>query len=131
MTYSVGNHERGELAMKDALSGLFNDFDRKNISRRHLLQALGLAAVASPMAALGQGRCSTLETKGTPECNTKPMPAPFEPTGWKTVLLDHFSLQVVDLEKEAAFYNALMGWKVRSNDGKTIVMDIGTIGSVM
>src|SRR6516162_485589 len=113
----------GELSMED--------YGRKNISRRHLLQALGLAAVASPMAAFGQGRCSSPETKGTPACNTKPMPAPFEPPGWKTVLLDHFSLQVVDLEKEAAFYNALMGWKVRSNDGKTIVMDIGTIGSVM
>ena len=113
----------GELSMED--------YARKNISRRHLLQALGLAAVASPMAAFGQGRCSSPETKGTPACNTKPMPAPFEPTGWKTVLLDHFSLQVVDLEKEAAFYNALMGWKVRSNDGKTIVMDIGKIGSVV
>jgi len=117
--------------MEDALSKLFNDFDRGRISRRHLLQALGLAAVASPIAAFGQGSCSSPEAKGTPRCNAKPMPAPFEPTGWKTVLLDHFSLQVTDLEKEASFYNNLMGWKVRSNDGKAIVMDIGKIGGVI
>ena len=121
----------GGMGVEEALSKLFDDFDRRRITRRYLLQALGLVAAASPVAALGQGSCSSPETKGTPRCNTTPMPAPFEPTGWKTVLLDHFSLQVVDLEKEAAFYNALMGWRIRSNDGKTIVMDIGTIGSVM
>src|SRR5215475_6837229 len=117
--------------MEDVLSKLFNEFGRNKISRRHWLQALGLASVMSPMAAFGQGSCSSPETKGTPRCNTSPMPAPFEPTGWKTVLLDHLSLRVVDLEKEAAFYNALMGWKIRSNDGKTIVMDIGNLGGIV
>jgi len=117
--------------MEDALSKLLNEFDRGGISRRQLLRALGLAAVVSPMAAFGQGSCSSPETKGTPRCNTTPMPPPFEPTDWKTVLLDHFSLQVVDLEKEASFYNNLMGWKIRSNDGKTVVMDIGKIGGVV
>ncbi len=116
--------------MSDALSKLFNDFDRGSISRRQLLQALGIAAVTAPMAGFGQGGCGG-ERKGTPACNATPFPAPFAPTGWKTVLFDHFSLQVVDLEKEAAYYNALMGWKVRSNDGKTIVMDIGTLGGVI
>src|SRR5947208_2786174 len=116
--------------MEDKLSSLFNDFDRGAISRRQLLQALGLAAVAAPMSAFGQGSCGG-DKAGTPQCSTKPMPDPFKPTGWKTVLLDHFSLQVVDLEKEAAFYNALMGWKVRSNDGKQIVMDMGTVGGVI
>ena len=31
---------------------------------------------------------------GTPECDPTPAKLPFEPTGWKTVLLDHFSCQV-------------------------------------
>lgn len=115
--------------MEDVISKLFNDFDRGGMSRRRLLQALGLAAAAGPMAAFGQGRCGG-PAAGTPGCNTKPMPAPFEPTGWKTVLLDHFNLQVAELDKEAAYYNALMGWKVRSNDGKMIVMDIGNWGGV-
>ena len=30
--------------MSDALARLFSDFDRGRISRRHLLQALGMAA---------------------------------------------------------------------------------------
>jgi predicted enzyme related to lactoylglutathione lyase len=116
--------------MEDVLSKLFNDFDRGKISRRHLLQLLGAAAVAAPMASFGQGSCGG-DKVGTPNCNTKPLPPPFQPTGWKTVLLDHFNLQVAELDKEAAYYNALMGWKVRSNDGQKIVMDIGTIGGVV
>jgi catechol 2,3-dioxygenase-like lactoylglutathione lyase family enzyme len=100
------------------------------ISRRRLLQAVGVAALTAPMGGFGQGRCFG-EKKGTPECNTTPFKPPFESTGWKTVALDHFSVQVEDLEKEAAFFNALMGWKVRSNDGEKIVMDIGTVGGLI
>src|SRR5262247_2104572 len=106
---------------------MINDFDRRTISRRQMLRALGIAAVAGPAGAFAQGRCGG-PNAGTPQCNTTPFAAPFAPTGWKTVLLDHFTLKVVDLEKEAAFYNTLMGWNVRSNDGKTIVMDMGTLG---
>ena len=106
---------------------MFNDINRSTISRRQMLRALGIAAVAGPAGAFAQGRCGG-PNAGTPQCNTTPFPQPFAPTGWKTVLLDHFTLKVVDLEKEAAFYNALMGWNVRSNDGKMIVMDMGTLG---
>src|SRR5262245_35474018 len=116
--------------MEDLLSKLFNDFDRGVISRRRLLQALGIAAATMPMAGFGQGSCGG-DRAGTPGCNTTPLQPPFEPTGWRTVLLDHFSLQVAELDKEAAYYSALMGWKVRSNDGKRIVMDIGNIGGVV
>jgi catechol 2,3-dioxygenase-like lactoylglutathione lyase family enzyme len=118
--------------MVDALARLFNDFDRGTISRRQLLQALGLAAVATPLSnALGQGRCGGTRA-GTAACDTTPAKAPFEPTGWKTVYMDHFSLQAADHQREAAFYAALMGWKVRSDDGSKIVMDIGDdVGSVV
>src|SRR6185436_1318519 len=70
------------------------------------------------------------EGEATAACNKTPLKPPFDPTGWKTVLLDHFNMQVTDPEKEAAFYAALMGWKVRSNDGKEIYMDIGDWGGV-
>ena len=115
--------------MDDALTRLFNDFDRGRISRRHLLQMLGVAAVASPLSAFAQGSCGGANA-GTPRCNTMPFPAPFEPTGWKTVLMDHFTMQVEDYEKEAAYYNALMGWQVRSDDGTKAVLDIGNWASV-
>jgi len=116
--------------MDGALSTLMSRYDRGLITRRQLLQALGVAAVGVPFAsAMGQGSCGGANA-GTPRCNTTPFPPPFEPTGWKTVLLDHFSLQVVDYQKEAAYFNALMGWKVRSDDGTTAVLDIGDWGAV-
>jgi len=113
------------------LTKLFNNFDRGTISRRQLLQALGLAAIAAPVSAFAQGRCGGARA-GTPECDTTPAKAPFEPTGWKTVYMDHFSLQATDYKREAAFYAALMNWKVRSDDGTKAVLDIGDdVGSVV
>ena len=115
----------------DELTRLFGAYDRGTISRRHLLQALGLAAVSLPLGrALGQGQCAGRDRDSTAACNKQPFKAPFEPTGWKTVLLDHFNMQVTEPEKEAAFYAAFLGWKVRSNDGNEIYMDIGDMGGV-
>jgi hypothetical protein len=114
------------------LSRLFADYDRGVISRRHLFQTLGLAAATLPLSrALGQGRCAGRASDTTASCTKSPMKAPFAPTGWKTVLLDHFSMKVTDPEKEAAFYAAFMGWKVRSNDANGIYMDIGDLGGVI
>ena len=116
--------------MSDELDRSFRASDRHLISRRQLLQALGVAAVGAPLAtALGQGRCRL--KLGDPGCDTTAIAPLFVPTGWKTVLLDHFSMQVVDYEKEAAFFNALMGWKIRSNDGTQAVLDIGDFGSII
>jgi catechol 2,3-dioxygenase-like lactoylglutathione lyase family enzyme len=55
----------------------------------------------------------------------------FAPTGWKTVALDHITFEVPDYRKEAAFYVALMGWKLRSDDGKQAVLDIGDWASAI
>jgi len=90
-----------------------------------------MAAVAAPLArAFGQGQCAGRDRDTTAACNKTPFKAPFDSTGWKTVLLDHFNMHVTDAEREAAFYAALMGWKVRSNDGNEIYMDIGDWGGV-
>jgi catechol 2,3-dioxygenase-like lactoylglutathione lyase family enzyme len=100
------------------------------ISRRQLLQALGLVAVGAPVAtALGQGRCRL--KFGTPGCDTSAIKPRFDPTGWRTTALDHITIHVADYQKEAAFYDALMGWKLRSDDGTQAVMDIGDWGSVV
>ena len=118
----------------DDLTRLFDAYDRGTISRRQLFQALGLVAVAAPFVplarAFGQGQCAGRDRDTTAACNKTPFKAPFEPTGWKTVLLDHFTMQVTDAEREAAFYAAFLGWKVRSNDGNEIYMDIGDWGGV-
>jgi catechol 2,3-dioxygenase-like lactoylglutathione lyase family enzyme len=112
--------------MSDVLANLFDDFDRGNLTRRRLLQALGIAVVVRPVSAFafGQGSCGGARA-GTPECDTTPAKLPFEPTGWTTVLLDHFSLQCANYQREAAYYATLMNWKVRSDDGTKAVLDIG------
>jgi catechol 2,3-dioxygenase-like lactoylglutathione lyase family enzyme len=106
--------------MADVPTRLFNEFDRGRLTRRQLLQALGGAVAVRPLSALAQA-----------PANTTPAKPPFEPTGWTTVLLDHFSVQVADYQKEAAYYAALMNWRVRSDDGKQAVLDIGDWGGLV
>jgi catechol 2,3-dioxygenase-like lactoylglutathione lyase family enzyme len=115
--------------MADVLTNLFEEFDRGRLSRRRLLRALGVAAVMRPAAALAQGQCGGARAS-LPECDPTPAKLPFAATGWKTVLLDHFSVQVADVEKEAAYYAALMNWKVRSFDGQRAMLDIGDWGGL-
>jgi catechol 2,3-dioxygenase-like lactoylglutathione lyase family enzyme len=110
-------------------SALWHDCRRGTISRRRMLQAIGAAAVGAPLSALAQGRC--MRTFGSPACNTTPIPPLFEPTGWRTTALDHVTFRVADYQKEAAFYIALMGWTLRSDDGKQAVLDVGDWGSVI
>jgi catechol 2,3-dioxygenase-like lactoylglutathione lyase family enzyme len=99
------------------------------ISRRALLQVLGVTVAGAPLSLFAQGRC--MRTFGTPACNTNPITPLFEPTGWKTTALDHLTFRVADYQKEAAFYIALMGWKLRSDDGQQAVLDLGDWGSVV
>jgi catechol 2,3-dioxygenase-like lactoylglutathione lyase family enzyme len=119
--------------MEDEISRLFSEFDRGKVSRRQLLQTLGFAAAAAavPMNLFAQGRCGGANA-GTAGCDTTPAKAPFAATGWKTVYMDHFSLQCADYKKEAAYYVALMNWKVRSDDGTKAYLDIGDdVGGVI
>jgi len=106
-------------------------------TRRYLLRALGASAAGAPFAAtlFAQGRCqngyNTPACPMTKEVATAPIKPLFAPTGWKTAALEHISFQAPDYRKEAAFYIALMGWKLRSDDGKQAVLDIGDWGSAI
>jgi catechol 2,3-dioxygenase-like lactoylglutathione lyase family enzyme len=44
-------------------------------------------------------------------------PLPFEPTGYKTVYLDHISYRVTSYKETVAFYEALLGWKGLGDEG--------------
>ena len=44
-------------------------------------------------------------------------PLPFEPTGWKTMYLDHISFQCTSYKETVAFYEALLGWKGLGDEG--------------
>jgi len=127
--------------MDEAQAKLLKDFQHGNISRRRLLRALGIAAAGAPFVAAlrnsafaqggcrdgyGQGRCTLSMEKAT-----APIEPVFQSTGWKTVALENIVFQVADYKKEAAFYTALMGWKLRSDDGKQAIMDIGNWGSAI
>jgi catechol 2,3-dioxygenase-like lactoylglutathione lyase family enzyme len=67
----------------------------------------------------------------TRELATAPIKPVFAPSGWKTVALDHITFLMPDYRKEAAFYMALMGWKLRRDDGTQAVLDIGGWGSAV
>jgi catechol 2,3-dioxygenase-like lactoylglutathione lyase family enzyme len=120
--------------MSDELTRIFDAYDRGKVTRRQLLYALGLgagfAALPRHATVLGQGQCGGARA-GTPECDTTPAKLPFESTGWKTLRLNHFAIQVADYAKEAAYYVALMNWKVRGDDGKQAVLDIGDWGGMI
>jgi len=102
-----------------------------------MLRALGASAAGAPFASslFAQGRCqngyNTPACPMTKEAATAAIKPLFAPTGWKTVALEHISFQVPDYRKEAAFYIALMGWKLRSDDGKKAILDIGEWGSAI
>jgi catechol 2,3-dioxygenase-like lactoylglutathione lyase family enzyme len=102
-----------------------------------MLRAWGASAASASFASsvFAQGRCHNgYNTPGCPmtkEMATAPIKPLFDPTGWKTVALEHISFQIPDYRKEAAFYAALMGWKLRSDDGKQAILDIGDWGSAI
>jgi catechol 2,3-dioxygenase-like lactoylglutathione lyase family enzyme len=123
--------------MDDMPAKLVNECDPATISRRTVLRTLGTAAAGATFAgsAFGQGRCR--DGYGTQSCPlsadlaTAPIKPVFASTGWKTVAMDHITFQMPDYRKEAAFYIALMGWKLRSDDGTQAVLDIGDWGSAI
>jgi catechol 2,3-dioxygenase-like lactoylglutathione lyase family enzyme len=122
----------GDAAKDWARAGELADAQGASMSRRAMLQAVGAAAAAHlcvPLGAFGQGNCQ--RAAGTAGCSTAAIPEVFAPTGWKTVALDHLTLDVADYRKEAAFYVALMGWRARSDDGRQAVVDTGEWGSVI
>src|SRR5262249_39052622 len=67
----------------------------------------------------------------TPANAKLPAPAPFEPTGWHTLYLDHISFEVPDFRRSAAFYQALLGWDVRPGNGTQASVQIGSIAGAI
>jgi catechol 2,3-dioxygenase-like lactoylglutathione lyase family enzyme len=103
----------------------------QRVHRLGIAAALGVA-VAMPVArANAQGQCKGRPAEHTPACDTTPAKAPFASTGWKTVAMDHFVMDAVDYKKEAAYYATLMNWKIRSDNGKEAVLDIGDFSTVI
>jgi catechol 2,3-dioxygenase-like lactoylglutathione lyase family enzyme len=57
-------------------------------------------------------------------------PAPFRPTGWKTVWLDHLSFGVTNYKASVSFYSNLLGWTPTYDEGsqnECMIADVGDI----
>jgi catechol 2,3-dioxygenase-like lactoylglutathione lyase family enzyme len=67
----------------------------------------------------------------TPANGKLPAPAPFEPTGWNTLYLDHISFEVPDYRRSAAFYQALLGWEIRPGGGGQVNAQIGDVAGAI
>jgi predicted enzyme related to lactoylglutathione lyase len=118
--------EPSRIFMNDNLSRIFRDFDKGRITRRELLAALGMAGAApSALSAMGRGRAiiDPVEERRAEEARRE-IVLPFEPTGWKCVWLDRLTYSTTDYKKATAFYSTLMGWKIRSDNGREAVLDI-------
>jgi catechol 2,3-dioxygenase-like lactoylglutathione lyase family enzyme len=58
-------------------------------------------------------------------------PAPFQPTGWRTVWLDHLSLGVSNYKKSVSFYTNLLGWTETYDEGSQNECLIGDVGDII
>jgi len=67
----------------------------------------------------------------TPATGTLPAPAPFAPTGWNTLFVDHISFEVVDYKRTVAFYAALLGWTPGPLQGTSSTCKIGEIAGTI
>jgi catechol 2,3-dioxygenase-like lactoylglutathione lyase family enzyme len=56
---------------------------------------------------------------------------PFEPTGWKTVWLDHFSFGAADYKKSVSFYTNLLGWTETYDEGSQNELLMGDVGDII
>jgi catechol 2,3-dioxygenase-like lactoylglutathione lyase family enzyme len=71
------------------------------------------------------------KSRRTPSAAYRSEPAPFEPTGWKTVWLDHLSYGATDYKKSASFYMNLLGWSPTYDEGSQHELMIGDVGDII
>jgi len=111
--------------MESVIAGLLKDFEDGKMTRRQLIQSLALAAVAAAPGPSALAQTAAAAPK-------PPIPQTFEPTGWKTVWLDHISFQVSDYRRSAAFYRDLMGWTIRNDNGTSqATLNINGLGGII
>jgi catechol 2,3-dioxygenase-like lactoylglutathione lyase family enzyme len=110
--------------METVIAGLLKDFEDGKMTRRQLIQSLALAAAAAMPGAAAAAQ--------TAAATKAPIPRAFEPTGWKTVWLDHISYAVSDYRRSTAFYRDLMGWEIRNDNGTNqCTLKIGDAGGII
>jgi catechol 2,3-dioxygenase-like lactoylglutathione lyase family enzyme len=79
---------------------------------------------------IGNGNGHARDRK-TPSKARLSEPLPFQPTGWKTVWLDHLSFGSKNYKESASFYRNLLGWKATYDEGSQHELMIGDIGDII
>ena len=118
--------------METVIATLLKDFEDGRMTRRQLVQSLVLVAAGAVPGVAAAQPPSASASQGQPRPPAAPIPPAFEPTGWKTVWLDHISYSVSDYRKSTAFYRDLMGWTVRNDNGTNqCSLDINGKGGII
>jgi catechol 2,3-dioxygenase-like lactoylglutathione lyase family enzyme len=79
---------------------------------------------------IGNGNGHARDRK-TPSTAKLAEPMPFQPTGWKTVWLDHLSFNSKNYKASASFYRNLLGWKPTYDEGSQHELMIGDVGDII
>jgi catechol 2,3-dioxygenase-like lactoylglutathione lyase family enzyme len=80
---------------------------------------------------IGNGNGYAKARKTSQAAATLSAPPPFEPTGWKTVWLDHFSFNAADYKKSTWFYRNLLGWAETYDEGSQNECLMGDVGDII
>ena len=99
--------------MEHIIAKLLSEFENGRMSRRQLIQSLGLAATAA--AATAGGAAAAVQ-------------AP-KPAGFKAVAVNHISYAVKDYGRTRDFYADLLGMTVSHDDGKQAYLSFGDHGT--
>jgi catechol 2,3-dioxygenase-like lactoylglutathione lyase family enzyme len=76
----------------------------------------------------GNGHARDRKTRSTAKLSE---PLPFQPTGWKTVWLDHLSFGSKNYKASASFYRNLLGWNATYDEGSQHELMIGEVGNII
>ena len=76
----------------------------------------------------GEGLVKARKTPSTAKLSE---PAPFAPTGWTTVWLDHLSFAVTNYKESVFFYSNQMGWQGSYDEGTQNEVMIGDMGDAI
>lgn len=94
--------------MDNVIKDLVNRFDEGTLSRRHLLQGLTLLAAAGGAA-----------------------PSQAQETPFKSVRIDHISIQVTDLQRSIAFYRDIFGLSILNEDKENKIVRMGVTSVIV
>ncbi|HXT69090.1 MAG TPA: hypothetical protein VN700_05025 [Vicinamibacterales bacterium] len=79
---------------------------------------------------IGNGN-GLVRARRTASTSKPALPPPFDPTGWKTVWLDHFSFSVTNYKETSSFYMNLLGWTSTYDEGSQNELLIGDVGNII